>query len=208
VGTHDHVVTVEKMTKLAIVYYSSYGTAHAMATRLAETAEKHGAEVRLRRVRESAPPEVVQSVDAWAEHAASVADQPVAEPEDLAWADAVIMGSGTRYGHITSQLQAFIDTLGPLWQKGALADKVYSAFTSSSTVHGGQESTILSMLVTFCHFGGIIVPPGYTDATKFDDGNPYGVSVVADEDGLDDTALTALDHMVERVLDVAQRLEP
>ena len=190
------------MTKLAIIYYSSYGTAHAMATRLAETAEKAGAEVRVRRVRETAPDEVVKSVDAWAAHAASVA-----EPDDMAWADAVIMGSGTRYGHITSQLQAFIDTLGPLWQEGKLADKVYSAFTSSSTLHGGQESTLLAMLTTYCHFGGIIVPPGYTDQSKFDDGNPYGVSVVADADGLDDTARTALDHLVTRVLDMAARLD-
>ena len=195
------------MTKLAIIYYSSYGTAHAMATRLAETAEKAGAEVRVRRVRETAPDEVVKSVDAWAAHAASVADQPVAEPDDMAWADAVIMGSGTRYGHITSQLQAFIDTLGPLWQEGKLADKVYSAFTSSSTLHGGQESTLLAMLTTYCHFGGIIVPPGYTDQSKVDDGNPYGVSVVADADGLDDTARTALDHLVTRVLDMAARLD-
>ncbi len=193
------------MTNLAIIYYSSYGTAHAMASRLASTAEKHGAEVRLRRVRETAPDEVVQGVDAWAEHAASVADQPVAEPDDLAWADAVIMGSGTRYGHITSQLQAYIDTLGPLWQEGKLADKVYSAFTSSSTLHGGQETTIMAMITTFCHFGGIIVPPGYTDQTKFDDGNPYGVGVVVD-DGLDDTDRTALDHLVTRVLEVTERL--
>jgi NAD(P)H dehydrogenase (quinone) len=195
------------MTKLAIIYYSSYGTAHAMASRVAETAEKEGAEVRLRRVRETAPDEVVQGVEAWAAHAASVADQPVAEPDDMAWADAVIMGCGTRYGHITSQLQAFIDTLGPLWQEGKLADKVYSAFTSSSTPHGGQESTILAMHTTFCHFGGIIVPPGYTDQTKFDDGNPYGVSVVADSGGLDDTAHAALDHLVTRVLRVARILE-
>ncbi len=195
------------MTKLAIIYYSSYGTAHAMASRVAETAEKEGAEVRLRRVRETAPDEVVQGVEAWAAHAPSVADQPVAEPDDMAWADAVIMGCGTRYGHITSQLQAFIDTLGPLWQEGKLADKVYSAFTSSSTPHGGQESTILAMHTTFCHFGGIIVPPGYTDETKFDDGNPYGVSVVADSDGLDDTAHAALDHLVTRVLRVARILE-
>ncbi|THV16020.1 NAD(P)H:quinone oxidoreductase type IV [Nocardioides caeni] len=195
------------MVKLAIVYYPSYGTAHAMASRLAETAEGLGAEVRLRRVRETAPDEVVQGVDAWAAHAASVADQPVAEPEDLAWADAVIMGSGTRYGHVTSQLQAFIDTLGPLWQEGALADKVYSAFTSSSTVHGGQESTILAMHTTFCHLGGIIVPPGYTDQVKFDDGNPYGVGVVTGGDGgLGDTATAALDHLVTRVLAVAGRL--
>jgi NAD(P)H dehydrogenase (quinone) len=195
------------MTKLAIIYYSSYGTAHAMASRVAETAEKEGAEVRLRRVRETAPDEVVQGVEAWAAHADSVADQPVAEPDDMAWADAVIMGCGTRYGHITSQLQAFIDTLGPLWQEGKLADKVYSAFTSSSTPHGGQESTILAMHTTFCHFGGIIVPPGYTDQTKFDDGNPYGVSVVADSGGLDDTAHAALDHLVTRVLRVARILE-
>jgi NAD(P)H dehydrogenase (quinone) len=195
------------MTKLAIIYYSSYGTAHAMASRVAETAEKEGAEVRLRRVRETAPDEVVQGVEAWAAHAASVADQPVAGPDDMAWADAVIMGCGTRYGHITSQLQAFIDTLGPLWQEGKLADKVYSAFTSSSTPHGGQESTILAMHTTFCHFGGIIVPPGYTDQTKFDDGNPYGVSVVADSGGLDDTAHAALDHLVTRVLRVARILE-
>ena len=195
------------MTKLSIIYYSSYGTAHAMASRVADTAAKEGAEVRLRRVRETAPDEVVQGVEAWAAHAASVADQPVAEPDDMAWADAVIMGCGTRYGHITSQLQAFIDTLGPLWQEGKLADKVYSAFTSSSTPHGGQESTILAMHTTFCHFGGIIVPPGYTDQTKFNDGNPYGVSVVADSGGLDDTAHAALDHLVTRVLKVARILE-
>jgi NAD(P)H dehydrogenase (quinone) len=195
------------MTKLSIIYYSSLGTALEMASRMAETAEKWGAEVRLRRVRETAPDEVVQGVDEWAAHAAAVADQPVAEPDDLAWADAVIMGSGTRYGHVTSQLQAFIDTLGPLWQEGKLADKVYASFTSSQTAHGGQESTILSMLTTFCHFGGIIVPPGYTDQTKFDDGNPYGVGVVTGGAGVDDTATTALDHLVTRVLDVAKRLE-
>lgn len=195
------------MVKLAIAYYSSYGTAHAMASRLAETAEKAGAEVRLRRVRETAPDEVVQGVDAWAAHAASVADQPVAEPDDLAWADAVIMGSGTRYGHVTSQLQAFIDTLGPLWQQGGLADKVYSAFTSTSTLHGGQESTILALHTTFCHFGGIIVPPGYTDQIKFDDGNPYGVGVVTGGDQvLSDTATSALDHLATRVVEVAGRL--
>lgn len=199
--------SVDGMTKLAIIYYSSYGTAHEMASQLARTAEEQGAEVRLRRVRETAPDEVVQSVDAWAAHAASVADQPVAEPDDLAWADAVIMGSGTRYGHVTSQLQSFIDTLGPLWQEGKLADKVYSAFTSSSTMHGGQETTIQAMHTTFCHFGGIIVPPGYTDQSKFNDGNPYGVGVVTEAGGVDDTARTALDHLVTRVLDIAQRLE-
>ena len=177
-----------------------------MAQRVASTAEKYGADVRLRHVAETAPREAVESVDAWREHAAEMEGQPTADPEDLAWADVVLMGSPTRYGHVTSQLQSFIDQLGPLWQEGKLADKAYAAFTSSQTLHGGQESTILAMLTTFCHLGGIIVPPGYTDQSKFDDGNPYGVSVVADADGLDDTARTALDHLVTRVLDVAQRL--
>lgn len=195
------------MTKLSIVYYSSFGTGHAMATRLAQTAEGLGAEVRLRRVRETAPDEVVQSVEAWAAHAASVADEPVAEPDDLAWADAVIMGSGTRYGHVTSQLQSFIDTLGPLWQEGKLADKVYSAFTSSQTKHGGQETTLEAMNTTFCHFGGIIVPPGYTDQVKFNDGNPYGVGKVTGAGSdLDEHDLAALDHMVTRLLKFADKL--
>ncbi|MDO9458397.1 NAD(P)H:quinone oxidoreductase [Nocardioides sp.] len=195
------------MTKLAIIYYSGFGSTHAMADRLATTAENLGAEVRLRRVRETAPDEVVQSVDGWAAHAASVADQPTAEPDDLDWADAAIFGSPTRYGHVTSQLQSYIDTLGPLWQEGKLADKVYAAFTSSSTLHGGQETTLEAMHTTYAHFGGIIVPPGYTDSIKFSDGNPYGVGKVTGGGGdLDDTDNAALDHLVTRVLKVAGKL--
>ena len=195
------------MTKLSIIYYSGFGSTHAMAARLAATAEAAGAEVRLRRVRETAPDEVVQSVDAWAAHAASVADQPTAEPADLDWADAAIFGSPTRYGHVTSQLQSYIDTLGPLWQEGKLADKVYAAFTSSSTLHGGQETTLEAMHTTYAHFGGIIVPPGYTDQIKFTDGNPYGVGKVTGGGGeLTDDDNAALDHLVTRVLKVAGKL--
>jgi NAD(P)H dehydrogenase (quinone) len=195
------------MTKLAIIYYSGFGTTHAMAERLAATAEATGAEVRLRRVRETAPDEVVQSVEPWAAHAASVADRPTAEPDDLDWADAALFGSPTRYGHVTSQLQSFLDTLGPLWQAGKLADKVYAAFTSSSTLHGGQETTLEAMHTTYAHFGGIIVPPGYTDQIKFTDGNPYGVGKVTGGGGeLTDDDNAALDHLVTRVLTVAGKL--
>ncbi|WP_148614346.1 NAD(P)H:quinone oxidoreductase [Nocardioides rubriscoriae] len=195
------------MTKLAIIYYSGFGSTHAMAQRLATTAEGLGAEVRLRRVRETAPDDVVQGVEAWAAHAASVADQPVATPDDLDWADAAIFGSPTRYGHVTSQLQSYIDTLGPLWQQGKLADKVYASFVSSSTLHGGQETTLEAMTTTYAHFGGIIVPPGYTDGVKFQDGNPYGVGKVTGGGGeLDDTDNAALDHLVTRVLTVAGKL--
>lgn len=195
------------MTKLSIVYYSSFGTAHAMAQRMHDTAVADGAEVRLRRAAETAPDEVVQSVEGWAAHAAATADIEVVQPGDLAWADAVIIGSGTRYGHITSQLQAFIDTLGPLWQEGGLADKVYASFTSSQTKHGGQETTLLAMMTTFAHWGGIIVPPGYTDQVKFTDGNPYGVGKVTGQSSeLTDDDHASLDHLVRRVLTIAGRL--
>lgn len=196
------------MTKVAIVYYSSYGTTHAMAQRVAQAAEKAGAEVRLRHVRETAPAAAYESQDAWREHVEAMADQPVAEPDDLDWADVVVFGSPTRYGHVTSQLQSFIDTLGPLWSQGKLADKVYTAFTSSQTAHGGQESTLLAMHTTFCHLGGIIVPPGYTDQLKFNDGNPYGVGKVTGQSTeLDDDDHAALDHLVERAISIAARLD-
>lgn len=86
----------------------------------------------------------------------------------------MIFGSPTRFGNIASQLKQFIDTLGGLWPQGKLADKVYSGFTSSATAHGGQESTLLALYNSVHHFGGLVVAPGYTDATKFADGNPYG----------------------------------
>lgn len=195
------------MAKLAIIYYSSQGATHAMARRLAATAEGLGAEVRLRHVVETAPDAAVQSQAGWAAHVAEVADQPTATPDDLDWADAAIFGSPTRYGHVSSQLQGYIDTLGPLWQQGKLADKVYASFASSSTAHGGQETTLEAMSTTYAHFGGIIVPPGYTDALKFNDGNPYGVSkVTGASSDLDDNDLAALDHLVTRVLKIADKL--
>lgn len=193
--------------KTAIVYYSAYGSTHAMAQRLAKAAEGEGAEVRLRHVRETAPREAYESQEAWKAHVEEIADGPFAEPDDLDWADVVLFGSPTRYGHVTSQLQAFIDTLGPLWSQGRLADKVYTAFTSSQTKHGGQESTLLAMHTTFAHLGGIIVPPGYTDQLKFNDGNPYGVGKVTGQSAdLDDDDLAALDHLAKRAIDVARRL--
>lgn len=193
--------------KVAIIYYSSTGTVDAMARRLAETTAAAGNEVRLRHVAEIAPQEAVESVPEWAEHRGAVADEPVAEPDDIAWADVVLMGSPTRYGHVTSQLQAFIDTLGPLWQAGKLADKVYAGFTASQTAHGGQESTLLNLYTTFFHFGGIVVAPGYTDPVKFADGNPYGAAkVTGGGTELEQADLDALDHLVNRAVAIARRL--
>lgn len=196
------------MTKIAIIYYSSTGTVDAMARRLAATAEAGGAEVRLRHVAEIAPDEAVNSQDAWAQHRRDVADEPVATPDDLDWADVALFGSPTRYGHVTSQLQAYIDTLGPLWGAGKLADKVYAGFTASQTAHGGQESTLLNLYTSFFHFGGIVVAPGYTDPLKFADGNPYGVAkVTGATTELDENDLAALDHLVNRAAAISRRLE-
>ena len=193
--------------KLSIIYYSSTGTVDAMARRAAQTGEKLGAEVRLRHVAETAPQEAIEEQDDWAKHREEMEGEPVAEPEDLAWADVVLLGTPTRFGSSASQLQAFIDTLGPLWQEGGLADKVYAGFTATQTEHGGQESTLISLCTAFMHWGGIIVAPGYTDEVKFADGNPYGAGKVTGETtDLEEPDLDAIDHLVTRALHVGERL--
>jgi NAD(P)H dehydrogenase (quinone) len=195
---------------VAVIYYSSTGTTREMAERLSQTAEKAGAEVRLRQVAELAPEEVVRSVPGWAENLEQSKDTPEAAPEDVVWADVVLLGSPTRFGNVASQLKQFIDTLGPQWGKGLLANKVYAGFTSSQTKHGGQESTLLALYNTIHHFGGLIVSPGYTDPVKFQDGNPYGVSHVTgpnNDEELGRTEYDALDHMAERAVHVARMLK-
>ena len=119
------------------------------------------------------------------------------------------LGSPTRFGGQTSQFRAFIDTLGGLWVQGKLADKVYAGFTSSQTAHGGQETTLINLYTTLMHFGGIVVPPGYTDPAKFVDGNPYGVGHITGPENtnpLDEATLNALDHLARRVISVADRV--
>jgi NAD(P)H dehydrogenase (quinone) len=195
---------------VAVVYYSSTGTTHDMAERLSHAAEKAGAEVRLRRVAELAPDDVVASVDEWARHREETKDIPEATPEDVVWADVVLLGSPTRFGNVASQLKQYIDTLGPQWGQGLLANKVYAGFTSSQTTHGGQESTLLALYNTIHHFGGLIVSPGYTDPVKFEDGNPYGVGHVtgpSNDEDLGSAQLNALDHMAERAVEVARKLK-
>ena len=161
---------------VAVVYYSATGHVAEIARELADTAEKSGAEVRLRRVAELAPREVVESQPAWAANEAATADIPLAAVEDVLWADAVLFGSPTRFGNVAAQLKQFLDTLGGAWKKGELADKVYSAFTSTGSPHGGNESTLLALMHSFHHFGGIVVAPGFTHPDKFADGNPYGTA--------------------------------
>jgi len=195
--------------KLAIIYYSSTGTIDAMARRAAAAADEAGAETRLRQVEELAPREVVEQQDAWREHVDATAGEPRATPDDVVWADAVLFGSPTRFGNVSSQLKQFLDTLGPQWGEGLLADKTYAGFTAAQTAHGGHESTLLALYNTLHHFGGILVTPGYTDPVKFADGNPYGVSHAtgADNDApLGDSEEEALRHLVERIVSVTGHL--
>ncbi|GGN99603.1 NAD(P)H:quinone oxidoreductase [Microbispora bryophytorum] len=192
---------------VAIVYYSATGTVHALAQAVAEGAEKAGAHVRLRKVAETAPPEVVGTRPEWVAHLQDTADVAEAALDDLVWADAVLFGAPTRFGNPAGQLRAFIDTTGPLWYQGKLADKVYSAFTASNTAHGGQESTLLALGNTFYHWGGIIVPPGYTDPVQFQSGNPYGASHVAGDGAPGEVSLQAARHQGRRVADTAALLK-
>ncbi|MCH6163874.1 NAD(P)H:quinone oxidoreductase [Streptomyces marispadix] len=192
---------------VSIIYYSSTGTVHSLTQAAAEGAEKAGATVRVRKVAESAPPEAIAANPEWGQHLEATADVEQASNDDLLWADAVIFGTPTRFGNVSSQLKAFLDTAGPLWFQGALADKVYSAFTSSSTAHGGQESTLLALGNTFYHWGGIIVPPGYTDPVQFQSGNPYGTSHVTGEGPPGEVALKAAEYQAQRVVTTARALK-
>lgn len=193
--------------KAAIVYYSATGTVHALAQAAADGAEKAGARVRLRKIAELAPPAAISANPAWGQHIQDAADIAEASLDDLAWADAVLFGTPTRFGNPASQLRAFIDTAGGLWQEGKLADKVYTAFTASSTAHGGQESTLLALGNTFYHWGGIIVPPGYTDPVQFQSGNPYGTSHVGGDGPPSDVALEAAGYQAQRAVDTATALK-
>lgn len=191
----------------AVIYYSATGNVHTLAQAAAEGAEKAGAQVRLRKIAETAPQEAIDARPAWAQHIKDTAD--IAEPslDDIVWADVVLFGTPTRFGNPASQLRAFMESTNVLWFDGKLADKVYSAFTASSSAHGGQESTILALGNTFYHWGGIIVPPGYTDPIQFQSGNPYGTSHVAGEGAPSDVILQAARHQARRAVDTAAALK-
>lgn len=193
--------------RLAIVYYSTYGTNHQMAQIAAEAAEAAGAEVRLRKVRETAPEGVVAGQDPWKAQVERSASIPEATPEDMEWANAYLFSSPTRYGAAASQMRAFIDTLGPLWAQGKLANKAASAMSSAQNPHGGQETTVQSLNNMFCHFGCIIVPPGYTDPITFQSGgNPYGVTVTANGQPIPEAVQQAIRHQATRLVQFAAKI--
>jgi len=171
------------MSKVLVLYYSSYGHIETMAYAVAEGARAAGASVDIRRVPETVPEEIARKAHFKLDQAA-----PVASIEELANYDAIIVGTGTRFGRITSQMAAFLDQAGGLWARGALHGKVGGAFTSSATQHGGQETTLFSIITNLLHFGMVIVGLPYSHQGQMTleeivGGAPYGATTVVGGDG-------------------------
>ncbi len=166
--------------KVLIAFYSRSGVTEALANAVAEGARAAGAEVRLRRAPELVPAEIMAKAPGWREAAEAMNARYGAPTEaDAEWADAIVFGTPTRFGSVASELKAYIDSLGGLWFHGKLNGKAGSAFGSSSTPHGGNESTLISLYNPLAHLGLIIVPLGYADPAMFKAGTPYGASSVS-----------------------------
>lgn len=193
-----------------IAFYSRNGSTEALARSIAEGATSQGADVRLRRVRELVTEEVMAKAPGWIENARLMnAQYEPPSSADAEWADALVFGTPTRFGNVSSELKAYIDSLGGLWFQGKLVGKAGSAFTSTSTPHGGNESTILTMYNFMAHLGLIIVPLGYADPVLFRAGTPYGASSVSGQTAIPPTSddLEVAHFQGRRVAHVAQALK-
>lgn len=171
------------MSKVLVLYYSSYGHIKKMAEAVAKGARDAGAEVAVKRVPELVPEEIARKSHFKLDQAA-----PIATVEELAGYDAIIIGVPTRFGNMPAQMKNFLDQTGGLWAQGKLVGKVGSVFTSSATQHGGQESTILSTHIVLLHQGMVIVGlpysfQGQVILTEVTGGSPYGASTIAGGDG-------------------------
>jgi len=195
--------------KILIAFYSRNGATEALANAVAEGARAAGAEVRLRRAREIAGPEVMARVPGWEAAAARMSDAyPAPTEDDAVWADAIVFGTPTRFGAPASELRAYIDSLGGVWFQGKLNGKAGAAFGATSSRHGGNESTLLSLYNTFAHLGLIIVPTGYADGAMFKAGTPYGATAVVPPNGSpNEDDLAAARFQGRRVTEVAAALK-
>ena len=196
--------------RILVAFYSRGGSVEALARAIGQGAEAAGAEVRLRRARELVGDEVMALAPGWAESAKRM-NALYAAPrlEDAEWADGIILGSPTRFGGPSSELRAWLEGLGALWIQNKLVDKAGAAFTSTSTPHGGAETTILAIYPTLAHLGLVIVPNGYGAPGSREAGTPYGSS--AQSFGMDRRPPTAADlaiagHQGRRVAEVAAAL--
>jgi NAD(P)H dehydrogenase (quinone) len=172
-----------QMSKVLVLYYSSYGHVEALAEAVAEGARSTGATVDVKRVPETAPEEVARGAHFKLDQRASVATV-----DELANYDAIVVGTPTRFGRMSSQMAAFLDQAGGLWMRGALNGKVGGAFTSTATQHGGQETTLFSIITNLLHFGMTVVglPYSYQGQMTLDEiagGAPYGATTIAGAQG-------------------------
>jgi NAD(P)H dehydrogenase (quinone) len=197
------------MTKVLVLYYSSYGHIETLAAAVAEGARQVGATVDIKRV-----PETLTDEAAKAAHYKLNQKAPVATIADLAAYDAIIVGTGTRFGRISSQMAAFLDLAGGLWAKGALNGKVGGAFSSTGTQHGGQETTLFSIIANLMHFGMVIVGLDYGFAgqmtlTEVTGGSPYGATTIAGGDGSrqpSENELAGARYQGKRIAETAKKL--
>ncbi len=197
------------MAKVLVLYYSSYGHTETMAEAVAEGARNAGATADIRRVPETAPEEVARS-----SHFKLDQKAPIATVDELATYDAIIVGTGTRYGRMTSQMASFWDQTGGLWMKGALVGKLGAAFTSTASQHGGQETTLFSIITNLLHQGMIItgLPYAFQGQLKLDEvtgGTPYGASTLTGPDGSRQPSANELDgarFLGKHVAEIAAKL--
>ncbi len=197
-------------TNVLIAFYSRNGSTEALAKEIAVGAKKNGAEVRLRRVGDIVSDEVMAKAPGWKESSVRMTSTyGTPTLDDAEWADAIIFGTPTRFGNSSAELKAFIDSLGGLWFQGKLNGKVGSVFTSTSSTHGGNESTLISLYNPLAHLGLIIVPLGYADPVLFRAGTPYGASSVSGQANTPPTAddLEVANFQGRRVTHVATALK-
>jgi NAD(P)H dehydrogenase (quinone) len=197
------------MAKVLVLYYSSYGHIETMANAVAEGARSAGATVDIKRVPETAPADVAKAAHFKLDQSA-----PIAAIDDLANYDAIIVGSPTRFGRMSSQMASFLDQAGGLWMRGVLNGKVGGAFTSTASQHGGQETTLFSIITNLLHFGMTIVglPYSHQGQMTLDEivgGSPYGATTIAGGTGQRQPSALDLEgakHQGKLIAQTAQKL--
>ncbi|THD63848.1 NAD(P)H:quinone oxidoreductase [Phenylobacterium sp.] len=199
------------MTKILVLYYSAYGHVEQMAEAVAQGVREAGGEAMVKRVPELVSPRVAQAARYKLDQAA-----PLATVDELADYDGVVIGTGTRFGRMGSQMAAFLDQAGGLWARGALHGKVGGAFTSTATQHGGQETTLFSIITNLLHFGMVVVGMDYGHAGQMTldevtGGSPYGATTIAGGDGArqpSENELAGARYQGRRIAKTAAKLHP
>jgi NAD(P)H dehydrogenase (quinone) len=193
------------MPKILVLFYSRTGNTAALADAIADGARSvRFAEVDMRRIDDLAPANVIESIPEWKSSREKLAAKykTLASVDELVNYDALILGSPTRYGIMSAELKNVLDQTGPLWQRGALVNKVGAAFTSVATGHGGHETTLWSIMTPMANLGLILCPPGYTDGVMFAGGSPYGATATTGGGAPGENDLAAARHQGKRVAEV------